>query len=251
MSSKKGSASRRKSTSSVSPMPQLSDDIILDIMNRTIDGTHTGLAKASGINKSLTAALNKGSLRHSPSGNIDKLVGISYGPQITIGSLYAKMDKKHAFFFNQLKPMVYGMITKEVWEFNRKYTYDISTHEIIPIIIVSDRHVRLKWEKLWVYAKLLSYINSKGKLLKEEVRYLKSTFRYMYSHDLGEYRGEHMANVIELSPVLHLDVKTTKLSEITRELNDISYDCKKMFPIWPHYEFSSYNKETLTKSIFF
>eukprot|EP00798_Chlamydomonas_sp_ICE-L_P028857 gene28857-32045_t len=88
MSGKKGSASRRKSTSSASPMPQLSDDIIQEIMNRTIDGSHTGLAK--------------------------------------------------------------------------------------------------------------------------------------------------MANVLELAPVLDLDVKTTKLSEITRELNDVSYDCKKMFPIWFH-----------------
>eukprot|EP00798_Chlamydomonas_sp_ICE-L_P012024 gene12024-15126_t len=45
MSGKKGSASRRKSTLSASPMPQLSDDIIQEIMNRTIDGSHTGLAK--------------------------------------------------------------------------------------------------------------------------------------------------------------------------------------------------------------
>ena len=249
MSGKKGSASRRKSTSSASPMPQLSDDIIQEIMNRTIDGSHTGLAKVSGINKSLTAALNKGSLRHSPSGNIDSLVGISYGPQITIGSLYTLIDKKHAFFFNQLKPMVYRMITREVWEFNRKYTYDISTHNIIPNIPVSDRHVRLKWEKLWVYAKLLSYINSKGKLLKEEVRYMISQFRYMYSHDLGEDLGEQMANVLELAPVLDLDVKTTKLSEITMELNDVSYDCKKMFPIWFHGEFNKFNADDLYESI--
>jgi len=88
-----------------------------------------------------------------------------------------------------------------------------------------------------------------SKLLKEEVRYMISQFRYMYSHDLGEDLGEQMANVLELAPVLDLDVKTTKLSEITMELNDVSYDCKKMFPIWFHGEFNKFNADDLYESI--
>lgn len=236
MSSKKGSASRRKSTSSVSPMPQLSDDIILKIMDMTIDGSHTGLARVSGINSKLTSALKKkvGSLRHSPSGNIDEFVR-SYGPEITVGSLvYAGMDEKHAFFLNQLAPMVHGMISEEVWKFNRKYTYDRDTNKITKEIPAENSPDLINWEKLWVYAKLLSYINSNGTLLKQEVRYITSHFRYINSRDLDAELSEKILNASELKFVLYLDVKTTNMSDITNMLTDVSYDCKKMFPIWSH-----------------
>jgi hypothetical protein len=219
------------------PLPQLPNDIILEIMKKRIDDTHTGLAQVSGVSKSMTAALKSDSLRYSSSGNIDQFVDV-YGRAFTINNLYVlPMTRAHVFFLNQLQALAHGLITEAVWKFDKKYAYDRTSRTGPPALSGSPQSGRLKWENLWVYAKLLSYIGSRGIYLQHEIQ--------MYDSVPG--RGKTSGELVD---VLNNVDFTTNFYEIKEKLRLISFESKRLFPIWKTYPVMSvYDNDYLREGV--
>lgn len=85
------------------------------------------MSQASLISKQLKEDLSSNRyLKHSPSGNLDMFMETK-GDKLKLTDIRTfDWTKKQSLFTKQLQAMVCDLVTKEVWELDKSYTWSIT-----------------------------------------------------------------------------------------------------------------------------